>query len=60
VNLTVKRYRVTMQHDHGMVRVETAATSMKSAVKMVCAAEGAPRGAVIRAAKKIRKRARAS
>jgi hypothetical protein len=37
-----ERYRVTMRHDAGTVRIVTAASSPEAACKLVCEAEGAP------------------
>jgi hypothetical protein len=40
-----------MRHDNGQIRIITAATSPESATRIVCAAEHAPPGAVVKVEK---------
>lgn len=44
----MRRYRLTLRHDAGTVRLIVAAASIKRAVQIVCAAERAPSCAVVK------------
>jgi hypothetical protein len=46
--MKVYMYRMTLQHDKGLVRITTAATSIQAAIDTVCRAEGCPECAVVR------------
>jgi hypothetical protein len=41
-----RRYRVELEHDNGVVQIETVADDARTAVSIVLEAEKAPRGAV--------------
>ena len=43
----VRQYIITLRHDSGTIRIQTAASSKEQAVKQVCDAERAPYTAVI-------------
>ena len=45
--MQVNQYIVSMQHDDGVIRIQTAATSKEAAAVIVCKAEHAPRRSVI-------------
>lgn len=45
--MTLNRYRVTMSHDAGTVRIITTASSPEAAAAIVCKAELAPPSAVV-------------
>ena len=43
----MNRYRLTLTHDTGKVRITTAASSEEAAIDIVLKAEGAPRRAIV-------------
>lgn len=44
----MRRYRLTLRHDAGTVRITVVSASLKSAIQTVCTAERAPVCAIIR------------
>ena len=42
----VKEYRFILTHDNGKIKVKTAATSLESAILMICKAENCPESAL--------------
>jgi hypothetical protein len=43
-----RRYRLTLRHDAGTVRITTVSTSADRAIALICAAEHAPARAVVK------------
>ncbi len=44
----MNQYLITTQHDHGRRTIQTSANSTGAAIRIVMAAEGCPRCAIIR------------
>lgn len=44
--MTIKKYRITLQHDHGKTRIITCASSKKQALNIIQAFEKCPLQAI--------------